>query len=383
MYGLMDYGSMMCDSVRIEAHIDALRKAIVPGSVVLDLGAGAGIFSVIACQLGASKVYAIEPNNVIEVGRKIAIANGCAERIDFIQAMSTDVSLPEPVNVIIEDMRGKLPYFTQHIPSLVDARERFLALGGVIIPQKDTLWAAPVEAPELYRHHSLPWSTIDYGIDMEAGRSYAVNNISDGRVLPSQLLAQPKCWGTIDYYLIEDSDVFAKVEWTVERAANGHGMSCWFDATLIDNVLISNAPGAKVSEVYSNRFFPWAEPVALEEGDEIFVELNGKLAGSEYIWFWNTRIKQKGKSGKVKANFKQSQFLGEPAAPLELHKMAASYSPVLNEDALIDKLILERMQEKTNLRDIAECLQKAFPGQFSDWQVALGRVRKLSRKYTI
>ena len=32
----------------------------------------------------------------------------------------------------------------------MDARQRFLAPGGRLIPQEDTLWAAVVELPEVY-----------------------------------------------------------------------------------------------------------------------------------------------------------------------------------------------------------------------------------------
>jgi hypothetical protein len=39
-------------------------------------------------------VYAIEPDDVIELAREIAADNGFGERIEFIQAISTEVELP-------------------------------------------------------------------------------------------------------------------------------------------------------------------------------------------------------------------------------------------------------------------------------------------------
>src|SRR6184192_1242910 len=63
MYGLGAYGSMIADRVRVEAYAEALRKSVRKGSVVAEIGTGPGIFAVLACQLGASRVYAIEPGN--------------------------------------------------------------------------------------------------------------------------------------------------------------------------------------------------------------------------------------------------------------------------------------------------------------------------------
>ena len=92
MYSVHDYGAMIADRVRMEAYAEALRQAVKPGSVVLDLGSGAGIFALLACRLGARHVYAIEPSDIIEVGREIAAANSCRGRITFLQQRSEQVS---------------------------------------------------------------------------------------------------------------------------------------------------------------------------------------------------------------------------------------------------------------------------------------------------
>ena len=105
MYSLAGYGHMIGDRVRLDAYERALRKAVRPGSVVLEIGTGPGIFAVLACQLGARRVYAIEPDPIIQVGREIAAANGCADRIEFIEDMSTRVTLPAQANVIVSDLR--------------------------------------------------------------------------------------------------------------------------------------------------------------------------------------------------------------------------------------------------------------------------------------
>jgi SAM-dependent methyltransferase len=118
MYSIADYGAMIADEVRMDAFVRALRQAVKPGAVVIDIGTGTGIFALLACRFGARRVYAIEPSDAIQVAREIAAANGCADRIEFIQAMSTQVTLSERADVIISDLGGVLPWFQQHIPSI-------------------------------------------------------------------------------------------------------------------------------------------------------------------------------------------------------------------------------------------------------------------------
>ena len=157
MYTLLDHGVFIRDRRRVDGYAAALRRRITPGSVVVDIGTGTGIFALLACELGARRVYAIEPGDVIHLAREMAAANGCADRIEFIQSASTRAAPGEPADVIVSDLRDVLPLFGEHLPAIVDARRRFLAPGGSLIPARDTLWAAPAHAPGLYGRYAGPW----------------------------------------------------------------------------------------------------------------------------------------------------------------------------------------------------------------------------------
>src|SRR5258708_7001369 len=125
-YDIYSFGRMIRDSVRTDAYAEALRRSVGSNSVVLDMGSGVGIWALLACRFGARKVYAVDPNDVIQVAREIAAANGYADRIEFIQDMSTNVTLPEQADLVVTEMHGIVPMFEQNLPSIIDARQRLL-----------------------------------------------------------------------------------------------------------------------------------------------------------------------------------------------------------------------------------------------------------------
>ena len=55
--------------------------------------------------------------------------------------------------------------------------------------------------------------------------------------------------------------------------------------------------------------------------------------------------------------------------------------PSPTEDAVIDRMILDRFGSGCTLRDISMDLVSRFPGRFPDWKAAQGRVATLSMKY--
>ena len=382
MYSIASYGSMITDVTRMTAYVQALRQAVTPGCVVVDIGTGTGIFALLACQFGAGKVYALEPADVIHVACESAAANGYAERIECIQQLSTHVTLPKRADVIIADLHGWLPLYQYSIPSLIDARQRLLAPDGVLIPQQETLWAAVVEAPDLYREYTAPWRENTYSLDMRAAEQLVLNTWGEGRVKPDQLLVEPHCWATLDYATVESPNYSAEVTWQVARAGIGHGLNIWFDTRLGEGVGFSNAPGASAPcVVYGSAFFPWTTPVSLDKGDEVCVTLQTHLVDGDYVWGWDTRVFQHGMPRHIKANFKQSTFLGVPLGLSQVRKREMTHIAQLTPQAQVTRRVLDLMDGQTALGDIARIVYEQFPDQFRSWQEALDRVGEISGKY--
>ena len=316
MYSLHFYGQMLADAPRMDAYTAALRRAVKPDSVVLDLGCGPGVFALLACKFGARRVYAVEPDNVIGIAREAAVANGYAERIEFFESLSTDITLPQLPTVIISDLRGVLPWFEQHIPSIIDARERLLARGGVLIPRRDVLWAAIVEAPEQYEDLVGPWKRFD--LDLSAGERLITNTWRKSYLKPEQLLVDPVCWTTIDYYEVKNADIRAEISWRAARNGTAHGIAVWFDSELADDVSFSNHPAAP-KMIYGVGLFPLSQPVEIMEGERIELRLAANLVQDGYVWRWDTAFFA---GTGVKASFKQSTFYGVPLSLAQLRQSA-------------------------------------------------------------
>ncbi len=320
MYSLRFYGQMLADAPRMDAYAAALRHTVKPDSVVMDLGSGPGVFALLACKLGARRVYAVEPEGVITLARELAAANGCADRIEFFESLSTEIDLPEPATIIISDLRGVLPWFQRHLPSIVDARARLLARGGVLIPRRDVLWAAIVEAPDRYEELVGPWEHNEFDLDLSAGTRLVTNTWRKTRIKPEQLLSAPVCWSTVDYYEVDTPDVRAEICLHVARNGTAHGVAVWFDSELAGDIGFSNHPGAP-EMIYGNGLFPFPEPVEMLEGERIQLRLAAKIIEDDYVWRWDTDFFARD-AQRPKASFKQSTFFGVPLSRGQLRKLS-------------------------------------------------------------
>jgi len=382
LYGLGAYGAMMTDRVRTGAYCQALALAVKPGDVVADLGAGAGIFTLHACRLGARLVHAIEPNDAMQVAREVVHANGFSQQVTFHHAMSFQVELPEPCDVLVTDPRGVLPLCEQAIPTIIDARRRLLKPGGVLIPQQDTISAALVEAPDIYHEHcDNAWRSANDGFDMEAARRRNINNFGKYRFELNQLLSEPVRWLLLDYRVIERASACGTVQFQVQRPGTAHGFALWFDSELIDGISFSNGPG-QPKLIYGQLFFPFQEPLSVLPNQTITVDLRADLIAGEYIWQWTTHTTSAASPEQIERRYHQSSLFGNVLDPERLKKMSDRHIPSLNEEGVVHMRALELMNSRRPLGKIAEAMAAEFPKRFPSSDDALGFVAELSARWS-
>lgn len=378
MYSIYSYGQMLADTPRLHSYVAALTERVTSESVVLDLGCGPGYFSLLAAQLGARKVYAIEPDPVIQLARDVAATNGLADKIEFFECFSTEVTLPEKATIIVSDLRGVLPWYQQNLPAIIDARNRLLAPGGILIPRRDVLWAAVVETPDKYNEIVGPWGQS--GLNLSSAATAATNTWRKAYLKPEQLLVTPVCWAILDYYGLDDLDCKAEISWQVERSGTAHGFCVWFDSELVGDIRFSNHP-KEPELIYGSGLFPFPHPVELAIGDQIELQLSADFIRDDYVWCWNTTILD-GESRQTRANFKQSTLHQAPLSPAKLRKQAATYRPSLNQKGRIRSFILQSMTGDHSLEEIASQVAARFPEQYSDWKDALTDVTTMSLEFS-
>jgi protein arginine N-methyltransferase 1 len=378
LYSIFDYGKMIADRVRMTAYADAIDASVERGMTVLDLGTGTGIFALLACRAGARKVYAVDPSPAVELGREIARANRLEDRIDFIQARSSQIDLPGPVDVIVSDMRGIVPFYGTHLSDIIDARNRFLSAGGELIPRRDTLYGALTDAPDQYRDFTTPWSDNPSGFDMTPACRYLINTWKKARAPVCRTVSPPCRWLTIDYATCVKTAGAGRLSWPISDNAAAHGFLLWFETSLAGSCGFSNAPGQPES-IYGKAFFPFSEPLELVPGDRVQIGLKAEPVKNEYIWRWTTtHLSQAGEEKKI---FEQSTFHANPISRESLKKTEKTYRPQLSDSGKADRLSLELMDGKKTLWEIAELLRGRFPVLFPTARAAFDRVARLSSRY--
>jgi protein arginine N-methyltransferase 1 len=311
------------------------------------------------------------------VAHEIVEANGLGDRIVFIQATSTAVSLPEPVDLVITDVRGALPMFGRSLATMIDAR-RFLAGAGVIIPAEDIVRGAVVELAQEHDALTRPWRHGTFGFDVSAAERMVLNTWAKACIPQSALLTAPADLVHLDYARLDTPHVAGTFVTAVTRQGIAHGLAVWFDTRLFADAGFSNAPG-RPSTVYGQGFFPLSSPVAVAPGDEVIVELRATLVHEEYVWRWGTTVRSPG--GAVKGRREQSTFHGAPLCADRLRALHAEAMPALGVEAAIDRFVLERLDGGTTLAAVAGALCARFPDRFDGLPSALARVTDVAAAY--
>ena len=326
MYTLKSFGDMIADSARFNAYAEAIARCVRPGNVVVEIGCGPAVFSLLACRAGARHVYAIDTEDIVATARQIATANGFADRIQFFQSDSRKTELPERANVIISDIRGVLPLFSGGIASLKDARQRFLAPGGLLIPRRDVLKAALVEAQQFYSELTLPWRESVKESELSVPLKMVLNTPHSSRIKPEQLMSETKNFCSLDYAGNPAINASAKLNFSASRSGNAHGIALWFETELCDGIGFSSGPESAVT-IYGHLFLPWLEPVSLQEGQQVSAQLHANLIGKDYLWRWETEISPQGNGpqNSFPAKFlRRRKCIPADAAPPRDHACADS-----------------------------------------------------------
>ena len=308
LFSVYDYTQMVKCAPRARAYAGALKRYVTPGCTVIDIGAGTGFFSILACQYGAGRVIAIEPNNVIEIAKKSAKTNGCDDRIEFFKGFSQDYKTNVKADIIVSDLRGAMPLYRLHIPAIIDARERLLAKNGILLPQKDTICVALAQVGEADAVYKFLRQPNEYGLDLLDSYETVINSPRWFFSKPEHICPKPQIFTHLDYAAIVDPNVKRELSFPITQPGKVNGLMMWFDAQIAPDLSYSNGP-EETERQYRSQFLPFEDELDLEEGDVFKVTLSATLIGGSYVWSWDSHLIKSG-SDTSQISFKQSSFLG-------------------------------------------------------------------------
>lgn len=270
MTGLGYYLGLLHNPTRLRAFRAGIEAAVRPGDTVLDLGTGLGTYAFFAARAGARHVVAVERARVVRVARAMAVANGLADRITFIEGEVPGAQLPTGVDVVVfEDFTTS---FLEGVTwDILTAAVESLAPGGRVVPMAARLVLAPVSSEKAWAS-SLP--PRDEGedpleLDWTALRTLAANTPRQVALAPAHLLAPPQASDPIPLLPVPGAEQL-KVEaaWVTREPSTVHGLAFWFDLEVAPGLWLSNQP-SPTPEPWQQLFLPLDPPLEVPAGTRV------------------------------------------------------------------------------------------------------------------
>jgi protein arginine N-methyltransferase 1 len=270
---------MLADRVRHDAYREALARVLVPGrSTVADLGAGTGVLSFFARELGARECWLYEPGAALQLAETIAARNGI-DGLHFVAEWSHLVEDPPRVDVVVAEVFGNFALEEGVLETLADA-QRYLAPGGRLIPGGLEQWVAPV-ASERFERELRSWREVGHGLDLADAEAMSRNNMYVQAIEPGDLLpVAPRRWDALDFSKPQDPQRRGSARWQLASSGTVAGFALWWDALLVPGVTLSTSPHAPRTH-WDQVYLPLAAPLALAAGDALAIEIASETGGGE------------------------------------------------------------------------------------------------------
>lgn len=361
---------MLADEVRMRSYLQAILKAVKPGDVVLDIGSGTGILAYFACIAGASHVYAVEQDPLVGLAERICHQNGFQDRVTFINDWSDQVELPRPVDVIVTETIGNMGFEEGILGWIIDARDRLLVANGRIVPQTVELLMAPTADPQGFDILG-GWEEESYTLDLSPVGDIVSNNLIWGSLSPKAFLSEPATVASADLTTVTSADINGEGYFIANRNGDIHGIGCWFRATLVHGITISNGPPFNTPS-WMQILMPLQQPLAVKADDSLHARIQATDNGAHWQWQIGVEERSNGKNGQttLSGQFLSSGFADDPAS-----------KPRRSAAGEVDLYILQMMDGSIALDDMARRAFDRFPLQFCNINEATEHVGHIVEYY--
>lgn len=327
---LDEHYGYLSDTQRMHLLQESIRKTVRAGDRVLDLGCGTGVLGLLCLEAGAEHVTLLDETEMIDVARRSMERAGHLEKCSFVQAKSTEVTLPDRVDLIVSDNIGFFGIDYDVLGTLKDAKKRFLKPEGRIFPQQVRLFVSLVEFPNLHTQVSR-WTQpgIPNAFHWLAGYSanYKWPMKQDG------VLTLSATHQLAEFVLGNDSPDFADFssKLMVTQTGTANGVLGWFEADLTSEIMMSNCPKASSKIGRPQAFFPFDPGLPLVCGERVKLSIKTRLP--DHIWVWQASLLEAGLNriqSTVDTLTRQQLQLHDKASGLNLTKRGELLRAVLS-----------------------------------------------------
>lgn len=271
----VEHARMLHDDRRTNDYISALRKAVRPTDVVLDLGTGSGVLAIAAARAGARRVFAIEASDIADVAERVFARNAVQDRVTLIRGWSRQIELPEPADLLVSEVIGNEPFEEEILETTLDARRRLLKPDARMIPYALELLARPLSIPEAEaRQRAIGRQAIErwrrlYGIEfqplLDAAFPGPVNNPTEAEVLAGwPAVGPPVTLATVHLGRYGRPTIDASAQLAVAPTAAVNAVAVTFRAHLYGSTVHTLDPWRWPSSSWATSV--WMLPDALRVG---------------------------------------------------------------------------------------------------------------------
>ncbi|KAF3602949.1 hypothetical protein F2Q69_00033229 [Brassica cretica] len=226
---------MLKDVVRTKTYQNVIyqNKFLIKDKIVLDVGAGTGILSLFCAKAGAKHVYAVECSQMADMAKEIVKANGFSDVITVLKGKIEEIELPTPkVDVIISEWMGYFLLFENMLDSVLYARNKWLVDGGIVLPDKASLFLTAIEDSEYKEDKIEFWNSV-YGFDMSCIKKKAMMEPLVDTVDQNQIVTDSKLLKTMDISKMSSGDASftAPFKLVAQRNDYIHALVAYFDVS--------------------------------------------------------------------------------------------------------------------------------------------------------